>query len=414
MAGTRLYIQSLALVELLVLAAWSFFHGLCQNGDVLCQFPLQVVQKTFQLPSLESPYQLPLIQVEMQLQPNTKVKWRKNPEASLICSEPNSPLVQGQGLWWCPPLNPQDPARVVVRESSLIIFCNESELPGIVMPEIVSPFALSVHLMLEETTDVSHHAQRLALTLQDTVENLKNWPCVDQVSVEMSVAHPYTSRWIVAESASEETGEMVPAYLPALDESQAEQLLESLDPPASDSFGGDLLLYVPAVEPTSAASFQIGDSLLLMVGKWDTSAVSDWLLSKMGIPVEALDHDGSVPAWYDEWYWHQASQQLSTEIQYLFSRVQHLVKEQPELGPSSTAREHYIALKALRNELDHLLRTSRVQSNFPLEHYAAIFAPLLFPLLLPFLVGTIKEIKRYKEKKRSKHGTQGEEKLKEE
>ena len=40
--------------------------------------------------------------------------------------------------------------------------------------------------------------------------------------------------------------------------------------------------------------------------------------------------------------------------------------------------------------------------DFPIEHYAAIFLPLLFPLLVPFLVSFIKEYKRWKQKKRDK------------
>ncbi|KAG7343883.1 phosphatidylinositol-glycan biosynthesis class S protein [Nitzschia inconspicua] len=40
--------------------------------------------------------------------------------------------------------------------------------------------------------------------------------------------------------------------------------------------------------------------------------------------------------------------------------------------------------------------------DFPLEHYAAILMPLLFPLLVPFLLATVKEYKRYKEKRASK------------
>jgi hypothetical protein len=40
--------------------------------------------------------------------------------------------------------------------------------------------------------------------------------------------------------------------------------------------------------------------------------------------------------------------------------------------------------------------------DFPMEHYAAIFMPLLFPLLVPFLVSSIKEYKRWKDKRKSK------------
>mmetsp|Transcript_19405 Transcript_19405/g.46884 ORF Transcript_19405/g.46884 Transcript_19405/m.46884 type:complete len:644 (-) Transcript_19405:49-1980(-) len=40
--------------------------------------------------------------------------------------------------------------------------------------------------------------------------------------------------------------------------------------------------------------------------------------------------------------------------------------------------------------------------DFPIEHYAAILLPLIFPLLLPLLISTIKEYKRLKTKKKEK------------
>jgi hypothetical protein len=40
--------------------------------------------------------------------------------------------------------------------------------------------------------------------------------------------------------------------------------------------------------------------------------------------------------------------------------------------------------------------------DFPLEQYAAIFAPLALPLVIPLLVGLIREFKRYREKQRKK------------
>jgi Phosphatidylinositol-glycan biosynthesis class S protein len=40
--------------------------------------------------------------------------------------------------------------------------------------------------------------------------------------------------------------------------------------------------------------------------------------------------------------------------------------------------------------------------DFPLEQYAAIFAPLALPLAIPLLVGLIREFKRYREKQRKK------------
>ena len=42
------------------------------------------------------------------------------------------------------------------------------------------------------------------------------------------------------------------------------------------------------------------------------------------------------------------------------------------------------------------ITTTRLTREFPIEHFLAITMPLLFPLLLPFLVSWIKEYKRYK------------------
>jgi len=328
-----------------------------------------------------------------------------------ICnSPPDSLMVQGQVdgvLWWCPPRTTTDPIHVVVRNSHTFIFSNESNFLKLAMPKVVSPFPLNVRLILEETTDVASEAQRLSSTLQDTVRNLHNWPCVDKVQVEMSVVKPHTNQWMVEnESISEETRETAPPYLPLLNESQVGQLIQTLNLNDDHSIGYELFLYLPAsrVERSIPSSFRVGESKLFMVGEWDTGAVSDWLSHLMGIPIEAVDGDGSIPTWYDEWYWHQSSRMISMEIQELYSRVHHLMKESLELSPSTTTSSegHYYYQKRLYHRLTVLLQTSRIQSEFPFEHGAAIFAPLLFPLLFPFFIGTMKEIKRYKEKKRSK------------
>ena len=45
---------------------------------------------------------------------------------------------------------------------------------------------------------------------------------------------------------------------------------------------------------------------------------------------------------------------------------------------------------------------TRLTREFPIEHYMAVLMPLLFPLMLPFLISLIKEYKRYKELTASK------------
>ena len=40
---------------------------------------------------------------------------------------------------------------------------------------------------------------------------------------------------------------------------------------------------------------------------------------------------------------------------------------------------------------------TRLTREFPIEHFLAVLMPLLFPLILPFLVSWVKEYRRYKE-----------------
>jgi hypothetical protein len=111
------------------------------------------------------------------------------------------------------------------------------------------------------------------------------------------------------------------------------------------------------------------------------------------------------------WYWYSVAQTLSRKITLLFSRVQHLVDQPLELQKSDSIKEHFYALKRLYDELESILTQKSIQTDFPIEHYAAIFAPLLFPLLLPLLIGSIKELKRYKEKKSKKDATAKKDKM---
>jgi hypothetical protein len=406
MAGTRLYIQGLALIELIVLTLWSFYHGLCRNGDVLCTpgFWQTSDPPQFQLPPLEPPLGLlPLVQVDRQLHPDTGMEWKKNPNTVIVCSQPESPVVQGQIFWWCPPIQPQDPPRVVVRQSSMLVFSKETKLPELAMPEVTLPFLLTVRVVLEQSDNLADKAQSLALSLEDEIARLQDWPCVEAVDVQMTVIEPYTEKWIVRDdSPSEDTGESGPPYLPRMTEAQADELLGQLDLPSSD--GQDLILYIPALAPKEKSVFQVGakGTSMLLAGGLDVSSVHQWLSNQIGIPMEGLDADGSFPTWYEEWYWHLAIQELFKEVNQTFLRTGHLLEGPLELEASSSLKEHYDALVKLHKELESILTQKSIHTDFPVEHYAAIFAPLLFPLLLPFLAGLIKELKRYKEKKRNK------------
>jgi hypothetical protein len=73
-----------------------------------------------------------------------------------------------------------------------------------------------------------------------------------------------------------------------------------------------------------------------------------------------------------------------------------------DLGLQHAKKGDYMsALESLDKSLaeSHLLLTDPALMeplDLSYDHYLAIFAPLLFPLLLPFLVGLIREVKRYR------------------
>lgn len=403
-----MYIQSLAFFELVALALWSFYYGLCRNGDVLCtQAYWQSSDETqFQLPPLEAPLGLPLVQVNKHLHPDTGMEWKRNPNAVIVCSQPESPVVQGQIFWWCPPIQPQDPPRLVVRQSSMLLFSKETQLAALAMPKVSLPFLLTVHLVLERSNNLASEAQSLAASLEEEIARLQDWPCVETVKVQMTVVEPYTEKLIVPEESSEEdTVEIRPPHLPRVTEVQVAEILDALNLPSSE--GHDLILYIPALAPEEKSTFEVGKegTDIFMVGGLDASSVGQWLSHKVGIPTQAgLDADGSFPTWYENWYWHSAIQGISKEIIQLFSRTEHLLEAPIELESSSegSLKEHYGALVKLYKDMESILTKKSIQTEFPIEHYAAIFAPLLFPLFLPFLAGAIKEFKRYKEKKRNK------------
>ena len=55
-----------------------------------------------------------------------------------------------------------------------------------------------------------------------------------------------------------------------------------------------------------------------------------------------------------------------------------------------------LALQKTNNEGTSPTDT-RLTREFPIEHFLAVLMPLLFPLVLPFLITWVKEYRRYKE-----------------
>jgi hypothetical protein len=144
----------------------------------------------------------------------------------------------------------------------------------------------------------------------------------------------------------------------------------------------------------------------------ELNAVSQWLGSYMGFPLDTIEmiSDGSFPKWYSTHYWEAASQDQTQQVIREFHRVRHLLLSEddddkfrfPSPSSDNDPMQRYQELSRLHQRLLHQERTTLLESEFPIEHYGAIFAPLLFPLLIPFFASVIKEWKRYKEKIKKK------------
>eukprot|EP00934_Nitzschia_sp_Nitz4_P004690 Nitzschia sp. Nitz4//scaffold65_size103378//61251//62531//NITZ4_004470-RA/size103378-snap-gene-0.13-mRNA-1//-1//CDS//3329556252//4680//frame0 len=378
MAGTRLFLQRLD----------NWWQTLWTQEDAqLVQLP----NVTLTTPSL------PLVQVNKFLQKHVGLDWKKNPNTIIICTQPESPVVQGQVLWWCPTTQEAPRTRVVVRKSSTVVFSAEKDLSSILKPDkLPLPFTLHVHLVLESTEKVAQKAQLLSQEFQEPISNLTHWPCVNSLQVQMHVVPPLTSRWVSNEKETTD-GEADPSILRSLTTSQANRLLATLEDPSEDDYA--LYIYIPANPVEKPLTYQLeGKNALLTVG-WDSLPVHQWLAETMGLPIPWLDTDGSFPRWFEEWYWYTTSFQLTSRLQQDFSKVQHLLQHPlEEWKQAASLQEHFEYLCQLQSQLHATLTTARLEPEFPLEHYAAIFAPLLFPLLLPFFLGVLKEYRRYKEK----------------
>ncbi len=86
--------------------------------------------------------------------------------------------------------------------------------------------------------------------------------------------------------------------------------------------------------------------------------------------------------------------------------------ENPSLGQLQPLVEDWMARSILarqewkrrksHNDVSNSTHKTRLTREFPIEHFMAVLMPLLFPLMLPFLISLIKEYKRYKELTASK------------
>ena len=348
MAGTRFLISSLVLVELVVLAVWSFWYGLCkQHDDTLC------------------------------------------------------------------PRNWND--------QSL-----RTDLRSLKVPPTFSLWAettLHVHLLVEQESALPLQAWSHRLKAWMETSKLSDWPYFG--SLEISMQAVPTKTFVKTKKAPR-------------------QLWASIDLYDLKTGGRDLdfVLYIPDYSTSgSPSSFswsswekeeENGPQLLNILvennnGEGETEDNSN---DEENIPMNATaDWFSGLENTIGPWLKRQVSddvfhggdakdilRMLQVEWQRSIVKTLEEMEQQSLLSVNHESEYVFILsrlgrrgslkdrLKALKeahivlSELVEDLSSSKLKAEFPLEHYAAIFLPLLFPLLIPFLATWGKEYKRYKEK----------------
>jgi hypothetical protein len=287
-------------------------------------------------------------------------------------------------------------------------------------------------LVVEEEEEASTTTTKLwAQLLEDWIESsrLDDWPNVQDIEVSIQMVPSLSQEWMVRTIPSQEDGKNI-LMLSKLTASQVESLVPRVFP--KDRNANDdrlhLVFYIPSILPQEEASVwkRKNEQQLWVIPsekeKIPWLAIHQWLGSfVLGLPSNtnsmaiSIDADGSFPAWYLERYWQASVTTLSHKVRQDLDRVRHLLLlrggeedldfflTRDDDGSTTTSLQQvHDDWFQLHQRMLRQVQETTVETHFPLEHYAAIFAPLLFPLLIPFLASLVKEWKRFREKKNKK------------
>jgi hypothetical protein len=338
MAGTRLFISAIVLGELLALTAWSLWHGLCWKND-------DILCHIFEEKKLPKPLR--------------RLPWP---------------------AWWTTTLN--------------------------------------IHLVVEQPQSLP----KWAATLQSWVESSKieEWPYFGSTEIYMQVVQG--RQWSKAEMLTSKETDTLWNFLP----DGPIDIMKSADHDKSM----DWILYIPS------------SSIVTSNNTEETGAISSWsswirkkhqLLTVLLVPDNTHQQDWSnlkslVGPWLevstttmtqDDKIRKQTENDFIRKLQLVWH--QSVAEDVREWKAYLTHEEHTLALshlgkvsKSFSDRLQNLQQARLIVEaavarqdisltpEFPLPHYAAVFFPLLFPLLMPFLAAFIKEVRRYKKKKKER------------
>ena len=479
MAGTRLWIQSVVLIEILTLLVWSAYWGLCHTEDALCRdlwafitpLELEEISETGWKPQRRIA-QVPANELEAWKMSAASVGMilESNNDISAVCDNPSSSLTQSHPLWICSA--PENSAtRMVIKEGITIAYLgSKDKFEGILshlLPVGASRTSLHVVLVVEEqdTYIVKHWARALS----QWTSLMKEWPCIKTIQHEMVVTNQ-KSRGLVDENLRQaievqkveqqklraakqvvldendgtspaevlvdvEEEPVEPSIPKRLSQTQVTSLLESALPSLPDDEGFQVILYIPSLLPLSLeqedTTWHLGEqqlvSLVTQSAKSDEeyslvldnalTGVSQWAARQMGMPsMSDLETDGSFPSWFWQGWWSNVLEDLHGRTRIALKVTRQVLLHSADVAPhlvgryseavklwedATIAEDPSLATRLLDQSAAAALEIQRqlpMRTHFPVEHYLAIFAPLLLPLLLPFFTSLVREIKRYKVK----------------
>jgi hypothetical protein len=414
MAGTRLLIQSVVLLELLCVVVISFYVGFCHRH----------LRPTG----------------EKQITPHT-IKSKDYYQQDDLCSTVIDYIMNffnGDGIeqqQYVTKAVDDDPTTIVSLQMMLIVedisqlqywstkLNEEYQIPSYVegLRTIDIPKPIQIHIvppLLEEKATMSES------TLQSIWKHLYDNDCIEITNINENpsliiyVPSYITNKKNETTIKQDSDGEYV--VVDGSDSEQEQNALaskESSPPPAIWSYEID-------VETSNKERPWILIPSSTNIDNHVKPIIDTWMMQKITAAANANTLYATTDDWWEFLYeqWKLQTKQLYNTLDDLPSNISNGIIEiiedsynktddedgHHQIGFVSRLQDTYLYLQWL---LDNGIATQRKESvdnpllltpDFPIEHYAAIFLPLLFPLLVPFLVSFMKEYIRWKQKKRDK------------
>ena len=456
MSGTRLLIQALFSATLVTLIVLSFYAGLGRFDDWLfLPFSQKMARKKleqhpqeFYVPIKIHPATFLSAGSEMAFwketmdsikQPDDQIKYNNDPNDWLdsICPDPSQASAVDLAridLIACDkyPTGTGKPA-VVVRNTSTIYYPSSLEARkeemSLLFPSEPNRTHMEIALMVEDDGTRSDrwatwmHLLNARLQKQRVVE----WPCLlETPRLDVSVVH-------LSSQIIQKGNESI----------LAADVLRQRKPPRV-SRCSQVYLYIPATEGVLISdqgvvgkAIKAQDDFLMIlnptpVDENDTRPAFAWMMSKCaGAPLDLNDQfsvqvDDSYPKWFAELWYQRMLIRRYREVPSMASAERNqLLNLDPSIRlPLKPIMEYFQILKLMkhaqlasehkeyRSALHHLDQAySIVQAfrsnpillrplDFAWDQYAAIFAPILVPLLLPALAGVWRELQRFRKMNR--------------